>query len=79
MYTVYVLKSTSKAFRYIGMTNDLKRRLQEHDKGYSKTTSRFLPVELVHSEVFDTRVQARVREKFLKSGVGREFLNSLKI
>jgi len=79
MYTVYVLRSTSKIFRYVGMTNDIKRRLSEHQNGKSKTTSRFLPVELIYSEIFDTRIQARNREKYLKSGVGREFLNSLKI
>ena len=77
MYTVYVLKSINKSFRYIGMTNDLSRRLSEHEHGYSRTTRRYLPLELIYSEVYTTRIEARAREKYLKTGAGRELLDSI--
>ncbi len=77
MYTVYVLENKLKKFHYTGMTSDLSRRLYEHTSGYSKTTKRYLPVALIYSEVYDTRTAARTREKYLKSGAGREFLKSI--
>ena len=77
MYIVYVLKSSSKNFRYVGMTNNLERKLKEHVSGYSKTTKRFLPVEFIYKEEYKTRTEAREREKYLKSGIGRDFLNKL--
>ncbi len=59
------------------MTDNIERRLAEHVRGYSKTTRRFLPVTLIYSETRSTRIEAREREKYLKSGTGREFLNTL--
>jgi putative endonuclease len=73
-YTVYVLKSRIDGRLYKGMTENLERRLFEHNSGNQKSTKAFKPWDLVYSKEFDTRDEARNYEKYLKSGVGREFL-----
>lgn len=77
MYYVYVLKSLKDNQFYTGMTNDVERRLGEHNAGCNKSTKSRLPFVLIHSERFDIRLEARNREKFLKSGCGREFVKNL--
>jgi len=79
MFWVYVLVSESTNRRYIGQTNDLERRLAEHNSrehNPRKHTSRNKgPWRLVFSEQYATRSEAMKREKWLKSGVGRKWLN----
>jgi putative endonuclease len=75
MVTVYVLQGETK--RYVGITNNLSRRLAEHRSGHTKSAQVIGPFKLLHTEEFPDHISARKREKFLKSGQGREFLNSL--
>lgn len=77
MYTVYVLQSTIAHKTYVGMTDDLERRIIEHNAGHSTYTKKFLPWEIIHTELFEIREEARKREKYLKSSVGRKFLKTL--
>ena len=63
---------------YVGLTNDLDRRLNEHNKGENRSTKAYKPFALIYKEQFNSRVEARAREKYLKSGIGKEFLKSLK-
>lgn len=77
MYTVYVLKSQSTAKRYVGQTANLAKRLAEHNNGLSKYTKGRGPWRLIHQEHYKTRSEAMVREKFLKSGKGRELLDKI--
>ncbi len=77
MYYVYVLESEVDGRLYKGLTQDLKRRLNQHNKGANKSTKGFLPWKIVYSEVFETRIEARSHEKYLKSGIGREFLKRI--
>ncbi len=77
-YIVYAISSVHRNYVYIGMTNNLNRRLSEHNKGYNKTTRPYAPFVLLYSEPVPNRIEARKREKYLKSGVGREFLKKLK-
>jgi putative endonuclease len=72
-YIVYILRNKEKTFHYVGMTNDLERRLKEHLSGYSQTTKKYLPLELVYTEECADRLVARKREKYFKSGAGREY------
>lgn len=44
MITVYAIKSKNKEWIYVGLTNDLERRLFEHNSGYNKSTKPHLPV-----------------------------------
>jgi putative endonuclease len=76
-YWVYVLQSQSTSRRYIGQTDDLERRLARHNDGLVFSTSAYRPWRLVHSEKCQTRSEAMQRERFLKSGQGRQFLTNL--
>jgi len=72
---VYVLQGQNK--RYVGITNNLPRRIAEHKSAHRKgrqTIGRFV---LLHVEQFPDYRSARDREKFFKSGQGRELLNLL--
>jgi putative endonuclease len=80
MYFVYVIRSQTVGKLYIGHTQDLEKRLKEHndpDCFSSKYTKRVPgPWFLVYSESYATRSEAFRRERWLKTGRGREFLRS---
>jgi len=76
--TLYVLKSCqSGGKRYIGITNDLRRRLREHRSIATKAGQVLGEFRIVHTEQFSDHASARVRERFLKSGKGRQWLDEL--
>ena len=68
MYYVYVLKSKKDGNLYTGSTNDLKRRLDEHNNGLVFSTKSRRPFELVYYEAYKSEKDARSREKNLKLG-----------
>jgi putative endonuclease len=70
MISVYVLEGKGAAKRYVGITNNLPRRLSEHRSGESKAGQILGQFQLLHSEQFPDYVTARAREKFLKAGNG---------
>jgi len=74
MYYVYVLRSCVNGDLYKGSTENLERRLIQHNEGLVKYTSKFKPWELVYYEEFETRSLAVRRERFFKTGKGRELL-----
>jgi len=74
MYYVYVIRSEVDGRRYKGMTGNMEKRIKQHNAGENRSTKGFLPWKLVYHEQFSTRAEARAREKFFKSGAGREFL-----
>jgi uncharacterized repeat protein (TIGR01451 family) len=73
MFIVYILYSANYGKTYVGFTNDLERRLREHNvtegSGY---TLRYRPWALIYKEEYGAKAEAMKREKFLKTGVGRE-------
>ena len=77
MYYVYAIKSISRNYIYVGMTNNLELRFLQHNNGESKTTKPYRPFLLIFSEILETRIEARNKEKYLKSGTGKEFLKAL--
>ena len=77
MYHVYVLQSLLRNYIYVGLTNSVKRRFDQHQSGKNKTTKPYRPFRLILAEEFQTRVEAREREKFLKSGMGKELLKQM--
>ena len=75
MYKVYVL-SDDLGNSYKGMTNDLERRLAEHKRGKTKTTSKMNNLKVVYTEEYDTLKEARKREIYFKTAAGRRFLKN---
>ncbi len=74
MHYVYLLKSQSHADqRYVGLTSDIKARLQKHNEGGVPHTSKYRPWKIETYIAFSTREQATVFERYLKSGSGRAF------
>ena len=76
MYKVYVLRSEVDGRYYVRMTENMERRLEEHNSGKTKSTKGYRPWNLIDFESFDTRQEARNREKYLKSGIGKENIKS---
>jgi putative endonuclease len=76
-YYIYILKSSTTGKRYTGSTQNLEARLKAHNDGLSPYTKGRGPWELIYSEEFPTRSDAMKREKFLKTGEGRDFLNEI--
>ncbi len=75
MYFVYILRSQKESKRlYIGKTEDLEKRLKEHDRGDSTYTNKFLPWALETYIGFSDKTLAAQFEKYLKSGSGHSFL-----
>ena len=79
MFYIYVLKSLKNGRLYTGSTNNLERRILEHNSGWSKYTKSTGPFELVYGEEYKTKTEAYNRELFLKTGKGREFIKSVLI
>jgi len=79
MIYVYVLSSVARNYIYVGMSSDIERRISDHNNGYNKTTKPYRPFRVILVEEYETRDLARKREKYLKSGVGKEYLKTLSI
>ena len=79
MYYIYALSSTTRNYIYLGMTRDVEARVLRHNKGWEKTTRAYKPFVLIFTEIVEnTRVEARKREKYWKSGVGKEKLRLIR-
>jgi len=76
-YYVYVLKSLSCGKHYIGSTGNLENRIEAHNSGLSSYTKGRMPWILVYKEKYSSRSEAMRRERFLKSGKGREELKNI--
>ncbi len=74
MYYVYVLYNKNQNKFYIGLTNDLKRRMTEHQRNKTYTTYRMQNPKLVYFEACISKWDAQMREKQLKTGFGRGYL-----
>ncbi|MBU1853609.1 MAG: GIY-YIG nuclease family protein [Candidatus Omnitrophica bacterium] len=74
MFYTYVLKSKKNGKLYSGHTKNLERRFLEHNSRKDKSKFSYInrPWELMFFETFDTRAEAMKRERFLKSGKGKE-------
>jgi len=78
VFIVYAIKSSIRNYIYVGLTNDVMRRIIEHNNGENRSTKAYRPFVLIYEEQYNNRSEAREREKYLKSGVGKEFLRALK-
>lgn len=77
MFWLYILKNEDTNRYYIGSTNDLNRRLKQHLKGATRTTRILGTNKLVYKEVFNTLIEARGREKKLKSYKSKKYIEWL--
>ncbi len=75
MYYVYVLWSYKLQKRYVGSTENILKRIDEHNRGCNKFTKGGKPWELVHEEEYTSKNEALKREKYLKTGQGRAWLD----
>lgn len=66
MHYLYILQSEKDKSFYVGVTNDVKRRLKEHNLGLSKYTKLKLPWKIVRVEKYNTASDAYKRERFIK-------------
>ncbi len=77
MHYVYVIKSQIRNYIYVGLTDNVTRRISQHNEKHNKTTKPYAPFDVLLVEEYHSRPEARIREKYLKSGIGKEFLKSL--
>lgn len=74
MFYVYILQSEKDKELYTGYTNDLRRRMYEHNAGKNTSTHYRLPLKLIYYEAYLDKKDALGRELFLKSGSGHRFI-----
>lgn len=74
MITVYVLLSLKDNASYVGMALNATTRLKEHNSGKNRYTKAHIPWEIIYTEEFSDWAAARVREKYLKSTAGKNWL-----
>ena len=70
MFNVYILKNTRSGRHYIGSTNNLERRITEHSRGQTKSTKQKGSWKLIYKEVYTDIIEARKRERLIKSYKG---------
>ena len=76
MHYVYTLLSDKDGHLYAGSTNDLKRRFKEHNTGGVNSTKNRRPLKLIYYEACINEDDAKQREKYLKSGMGKKYLRN---
>lgn len=74
MEYVYILKSINFLKTYVDHTTNLTQRLKQHNFGYSKFTKRFKPWKIIYSETCENSIDARKKEKYLKSSSGGRWI-----
>ena len=77
MNFLYILENKNTGKYYIGSTNNLRRRLDEHLKGKVRTTRVLKTNSLVYFEKFETESESRQREKKLKSYKSKKYIKWL--
>ena len=77
MYHVYILLNETEKRTYIGVTDDINKRLADHNAGRVKSSCPYRPYKVMHMESFGTLVEARQKEKFYKSTSGRRRLKEM--
>ncbi len=76
MWYVYLLLNKKSNRWYIGSTKNLQKRILNHNSGENKSTKYGIPWKLIYCEVSLNEEDARAREKYLKSGMGRRYLKN---
>ncbi|MBI4100175.1 GIY-YIG nuclease family protein [Candidatus Microgenomates bacterium] len=67
MFTTYILQSERDRGYYIGSTDNIEKRIIQHNRGYSRYTKNRGPFKLIYQETYSSRSEAKKREYYLKS------------
>ncbi|MGA2678464.1 MAG: GIY-YIG nuclease family protein [Sedimentisphaerales bacterium] len=73
-YYVYVLRSEKDGKFYVGYTNNVRKRVEQHNNGQVESTKRRTPLELIYWEGCINQQDATKREKYLKSSWGKRYI-----
>lgn len=76
MFYTYVLESIKSNNWYTGSTNDLRKRFNQHNKNQSRYTNKRGPYKIIYYEACLNEQDARSRELYLKSGMGKRYLKN---
>lgn len=76
MYYTYIIKSKKDGRMYTGFSSDLRKRLLRHNKGMSTYTKGRGPFELIYYEACLNEGDAKLRELYLKSGMGKRYISN---
>jgi len=76
MFYVYVIQSKKDTKWYTGFTDNLRKRFKEHNNGKTFSTKGRGPFELIYYEACVNKQDARARESYLKSGMGKRYLKN---
>jgi len=76
-YFVYVLLSNRDKRLYTGFTDNLTKRVKEHNRGWVESTKDRRPLDLIYFEGYKDKKSALSREKYLKTGWGRNYLSKI--
>ena len=76
MFYTYVIRSKKDDNWYTGSTNNIRKRLKEHNDNKVSSTKSRTPFELIYYEACMNEQDARAREKYLKSGMGKRYLKN---
>lgn len=77
-YFVYILYSQKDKNLYTGCTNDIKNRLEKHNRGQVRATKYRRPLEIIYTEEYENKADAFNRERFLKTKWGNTFKQRVK-
>ena len=76
-FSIYAIKAVNYNRIYVGFSLDVVKRVSEHNRGMVTSTKGYRPWKLIFTEVVGPdRKEARKREKYYKSGCGKEFLKN---
>jgi len=75
-YYTYILQSKTNGHFYTGTTNNLNKRLKQHNNGLVFSSRYMLPLQLIYFEAFLDKDDAYHRERYLKSGMGKRYLKN---
>ncbi|MBI4993497.1 GIY-YIG nuclease family protein [Candidatus Wolfebacteria bacterium] len=76
MFYVYIIQSRKNKVLYTGSTNDLRKRFKQHNDGKSTWTKGRGPWNLIYYEACLNEEDAKIREKYLKTGMGKRYLKN---
>ena len=76
MFYIYVLISKKDNKFYVGYTDDLKRRIGQHNNAYVESTKHRRPLKLIYYEVCINQQDALHREKYLKTSFGKRYIRN---